>query len=319
MINRKTPNKPSSLWVIIGGIAGTLCVGCFGISTLQGLFAGTPPDPTLDMNAVNTQAHATAVEASIQTLSVPGATAVVEYTLTLGAVAFSTFSPVATDTQHAVIPITGASCIPNNPQQTGRVVDVVDGDTIKVLLDEDGLTYTVRYIGMDTPENTSQIEYFGPESTARNIELVAGRMVTLVKDVSETDPFGRLLRYVLAEDVFVNYELVAQGYANTASYPPDVACISTFQEVERQASSLKLGLWSAPPTLAVIVPTTIPSGGGGGGNAVCNCSGPDLDCGDFTTHSAAQACYNYCVSQGYGDVFRLDGNDNDGLACESLP
>ena len=46
---------------------------------------------------------------------------------------------------------------------------------------------------------------------------------------------------------------------------------------------------------------------------------PDLNCGDFTTHRAAQACYDYCVSLGYGNIYRLDGHDKDGLACESLP
>jgi len=50
----------------------------------------------------------------------------------------------------------------------------------------------------------------------------------------------------------------------------------------------------------------------------CNCAGPDLNCSDFATHAAAQACFDYCRQQGYGDVFRLDG-DNDGSACESLP
>jgi beta-lactamase superfamily II metal-dependent hydrolase len=50
----------------------------------------------------------------------------------------------------------------------------------------------------------------------------------------------------------------------------------------------------------------------------CDCSGPDLNCSDFSTHAEAQRCYDYCKSQGYGDVFRLDG-DKDGSACESLP
>jgi len=53
-------------------------------------------------------------------------------------------------------------------------------------------------------------------------------------------------------------------------------------------------------------------------SAPCNCSGPDLNCSDFATHEAAQDCYEYCKQQGYGDVFRLDG-DSDGVACESLP
>jgi micrococcal nuclease len=196
---------------------------------------------------------------------------------------------------------------------------VIDGDTIKVLLDGDGQTYTVRYIGMDTPEDTSQIEYFGPEATAKNTDLVYGKAVTMYKDVSEVDPFGRLLRYVIAENIFVNYELVALGYANTASYPPDVACIETFREAEGRASASKLGFWAVSPTQEIL--PTAPSGRteNSGGNAPCDCSGPDLDCGDFSTHAAAQACYTYCVSQGFGDIFRLGGNDNDGLACESLP
>lgn len=57
--------------------------------------------------------------------------------------------------------------------------------------------------------------------------------------------------------------------------------------------------------------TPIPSG-------VCPCSGDMLNCGDFSTQSSAQACHDYCVAQGRGDIHRLDG-DNDGEACESLP
>ena len=59
-------------------------------------------------------------------------------------------------------------------------------------------------------------------------------------------------------------------------------------------------------------PTSAPVGG------TCPCSGDTLNCGDFNTHAAAQACYSYCVSQGAGDIHKLDGN-NDGSACESLP
>lgn len=49
----------------------------------------------------------------------------------------------------------------------------------------------------------------------------------------------------------------------------------------------------------------------------CNCNGPDLDCKDFSSGSAAQNCYDYCEGQGFGDCFKLD-KDKDGLACESL-
>lgn len=49
------------------------------------------------------------------------------------------------------------------------------------------------------------------------------------------------------------------------------------------------------------------------------CGGDYYNCGDFSTHNQAQAVHDYCKAQGYGDIHGLDGNDNDGLACESLP
>lgn len=61
-------------------------------------------------------------------------------------------------------------------------------------------------------------------------------------------------------------------------------------------------------------PTSAPSGGG----AVCSCAGNIYNCPNFSTRAQAQACFNYCVSLGVGDIHRLDG-DNNGLACENLP
>jgi len=315
----KDKNKPAKVpfgYFFVTGIIITLCIGGFGILTIPNAFEEDQSSP-LDVSASTTPVVGITLASNTESFAALGDPTKAAPTVV------DTSTPVSIDTSvPVVIPVTGGSCLPNNPPQTGRVVEVVDGDTIKVLLDQDGLVYSVRYIGMNTPEDTSRVEYFGPQATAKNGELVWGKTVTLIKDVSEIDPYGRLLRYVLVDDVFVNYELVAQGYANVASYPPDIACISTFQAVEQGASASKLGLWSAPPTevvptLVVVIPTNTLSSNGG--NAVCNCIGPDLDCKDFNTHAAAQACYNYCVSQGYGDAHGLDGNDNDGLACESLP
>jgi hypothetical protein len=50
----------------------------------------------------------------------------------------------------------------------------------------------------------------------------------------------------------------------------------------------------------------------------CPCHADVRNCSHFSTQSQAQACFNYCVSQGAGDIHKLDG-DNDGEACESLP
>ncbi len=63
------------------------------------------------------------------------------------------------------------------------------------------------------------------------------------------------------------------------------------------------------------------SGGGGGSPGVtpvggpCPCNGDTMNCSDFRNQKAAQACYDHCKSQGFGDIHRLD-RDNDGIACE---
>jgi micrococcal nuclease len=64
-----------------------------------------------------------------------------------------------------------------------------------------------------------------------------------VKDVSEIDRYGRLLRYVYLNDVFINKKLVEEGYASASTYPPDVAHIETFRQAEAYARNNKLGLW----------------------------------------------------------------------------
>jgi hypothetical protein len=50
----------------------------------------------------------------------------------------------------------------------------------------------------------------------------------------------------------------------------------------------------------------------------CPCQADTLNCSNFSTQPQAQACFDHCVNQGAGDIHRLD-QDNDGVACESLP
>ena len=74
---------------------------------------------------------------------------------------------------------------PTGPTETATVVRIVDGDTIVV--DRGHGTEKVRYIGMDTPETVkpgSPVEWMGPEATAANTAIVAGREVVLERDVS---------------------------------------------------------------------------------------------------------------------------------------
>ena len=65
--------------------------------------------------------------------------------------------------------------------------------------------------------------------------------MTLVRDVSETDSYGRLLRYVYVGDVFVNAEMVAGGYAESRAYPPDTRQQMYLDSLERAAKAAGRG------------------------------------------------------------------------------
>jgi micrococcal nuclease len=119
------------------------------------------------------------------------------------------------------------------------VIRVIDGDTIEVSLA--GAIYDVRYIGIDTPEFG---EPWADEATELNKELVEGETVWLEKDVSETDKYGRLLRYVYVGDTFVNAELVKQGLAWAKAYEPDTKNQDSFEELEAKAKQDKIGIWA---------------------------------------------------------------------------
>jgi micrococcal nuclease len=129
------------------------------------------------------------------------------------------------------------------------VTRVIDGDTIEVEIE--GESYKVRYIGIDTPElhhPTKPVEYYAQEAYEKNRELVEGKTVYLEKDVSETDQYERLLRYVYVGDTFVNAYLVQQGYALVSTYPPDVKYQERFVELQREAREAGRGLWGEVQT-----------------------------------------------------------------------
>jgi len=129
-----------------------------------------------------------------------------------------------------------------------QVTRVIDGDTIEV--DIAGTIYKVRYIGIDTPElddKRPEFSALAQEATRYNRQLVERGTVRLEKDVSETDRYGRLLRYVYVGDIFINAELVRQGLAWVKVYEPDTKYQDTLEKAEAEARQDKKGLW-APPT-----------------------------------------------------------------------
>lgn len=133
----------------------------------------------------------------------------------------------------------GTADAPAPNGEPARVTAVMDGDTIEVELH--GSRQRVRYIGIDAPEYGQTCS---AEATQRNRALVAGKMVVLQKDVSETDRYGRLLRYVWVGNEMVNASLVRSGFALAATFPPDVKHQRLFGQLEQQARQAGAGCWS---------------------------------------------------------------------------
>lgn len=125
--------------------------------------------------------------------------------------------------------IDGVDCIPNlSSFETATLIDVIDGDSIHVAIQ--GTVFEVRYIGMNTPEYYSDQRQAAIESTQLNKDLLSTSNVYLFKDISETDKYDRLLRYVIANGKFINLELIRSGLAQAKTYKPDVSCQSTFDQ-----------------------------------------------------------------------------------------
>jgi len=125
------------------------------------------------------------------------------------------------------------------------VTRVIDGDTIQVNYHDH--IYIVRYIGIDTPETVhpeKDIEPHGKEASAFNRELVEGRQVFLELDREKVDIYGRLLAYVFLDTLFVNAELIRQGYAQIMTIPPNVRYAEYFILLQEEARNNQRGIWS---------------------------------------------------------------------------
>lgn len=194
-----------------------------------------------------------------------------------------------------------------------KVKKVIDGDTIEL---ENG--QKVRYIGIDAPETdhpSKPVQCFGKEASAKNRELVEGKTVELEKDVSETDQYARLLRYVWLGDILVNEYLVKEGYAQSSSYPPDIKYQDRFIEAQRQARKEQKGLWGSycndwnssfteqlHETKSPTEPPLVTD------EYVCNCNKP---CSQISSCKEAYFQLNNCSCS------QRDA-DKDGVPCETI-
>jgi len=133
------------------------------------------------------------------------------------------------------------------------VTYVVDGDTVHVTL-TGGKKKKVRFIGVNTPESTEEVEPYGKEASAYTRSRLNGKKVWLEIDVEERDRYGRLLAYIwlspprektdkeIRSKMF-NAELLLNGYAQVMTVPPNVKYANYFVVYQKEAREANKGLW----------------------------------------------------------------------------
>ena len=138
-----------------------------------------------------------------------------------------------------------------------KVVEIIDGDTIRAE-DSAGNTVKIRFIGCDCPETEKEGqpgEFYADEATRYTSDTILGRTVYLEKDHSETDRYGRLLRYIwlqvpdeITEETIREYNvsasLIENGYASSITVGDDDKYTVLFGDLENEAASEGIGMWS---------------------------------------------------------------------------
>jgi micrococcal nuclease len=209
--------------------------------------------------------------------------------------------------------------------ETVTVTRVVDGDTVDISPEIDWM-YRVRLIGVDTPEIKEpgcQAQPYGTEASKFTTDELESEEIELEFDEDRDDRYDRLLAYVYKDDEMFNETLLEEGYAQVYIVSPNDKYEDRFEEAQEEAQEAEIGIWG----LSYSEQHQLADLDNGIGGEECveeeatqeeqptppTPSSSDLyDCGDFATQVEAQQ------QMLPGDPYGLD-EDNDGIACESLP
>ena len=127
-----------------------------------------------------------------------------------------------------------------------KVQRVSDGDTFVATVE--GRRERIRVIGVDTPESVAPNqpdEPYGEEASDFAKHHLDGETVRLAGDAEPRDRYGRMLAYVWLEDgTFWNALLVAEGYAQQLTIPPNVTYERLVRRLAAEARREDRGLWA---------------------------------------------------------------------------
>lgn len=170
-----------------------------------------------------------------------------------------TLEPSPTNTRvlpiEVLTPALTPTITPIPDEVMGLVVDVIDGDTIAVVLDGDSArqAYQVRYLGIEAPENSSSNPW-GVVAYEVNQRLAKLKIVRLVRDQTDFDAEGYLLRYVYIDNQLLSVVLAEQGLARAAIEAPNTRLEDEILAAEAQAREDQLGLWGPQPPTPTVTP-----------------------------------------------------------------
>lgn len=208
--------------------------------------AGDTPQPSTD----NSTIEATTSQTNEQNEAAPTATTSEEAPENQEAQGdTNTSQPVAETSAVSTDSTPATPATPTESPSTYAVVEVVDGDTVKLSIN--GTVETVRLIGIDTPESvhpTEPVECFGIEASSRAKQLLSGKQVRFETDSSQDtrDRYGRLLGYIiLADGRNFNKVMIEEGYAYEYTYDKAYKYQAEFKAAQSSAEANQRGLWAA--------------------------------------------------------------------------
>lgn len=127
-----------------------------------------------------------------------------------------------------------------------QVLDVVDGDTIKVKVD--GKSESVRFLLVDTPESVhpnKPVQPFSKEASKHTENMLRGSNIELELGIGERDKYRRLLAYVYADGKSVQESLLEKGLARVAYvFEPNTKYVDDYEKIQKQAQKEGIGIWS---------------------------------------------------------------------------